>query len=178
MYFKKTFSNKKIIIIIVTILLFIILAIICFLKLIPKKQNENENLLFTSNFQNKNEYQMALQNWKNNCLFRPDKNYTGWEIREKLGRKNKTLYSDTLDSIIGIYYGKILPDFDDDYCNRFYKLDYKYRDGNWKTLFIDEWKLCNKNNNYIFVGTSDDGFINVKFNGYFDTSPPPTKPIV
>ncbi|MDV3198462.1 MAG: hypothetical protein Q8888_02315 [Vigna little leaf phytoplasma] len=111
-------------------------------------------------------YYEQLQSWKNQCYFKPGK-YTGFEIRDKLGRSDRRLYSDDSNTVEGVYFERLYRD----------SLYYKYHQG----LFLDKWTFekysfkCNWDD-WITVGSTKDGFLRVDFSGYWDTTPPPTKP--
>ncbi|MDV3166531.1 MAG: hypothetical protein Q8807_02510 ['Waltheria sp.' little leaf phytoplasma] len=119
------------------------------------------------------DYDTALQQWRNQCLFKPGK-YTGYEIRNKLGRTNCKLYSDSNNTVTGIYYGKL--------CDNV--LYYKYYEG-WlfDVWVLDRFTFLKYNffdlisrKDEMTVGSSDDGWIRNDFSGYWDTTPPPIKP--
>ncbi|MGA0447949.1 MAG: hypothetical protein ACLTFB_01080 [Candidatus Phytoplasma pyri] len=119
------------------------------------------------------QYEIDLQKWKDQCYFKPG-NYSGYKIREILGKSNKTLYCcNSWDRIQGIYFTYISPDRYD--INR-YKIFYKYHPGTWDRFFIDGWHVEKEDGNWCSLGTSDDGIINVKFEGYYDTTEPPYYP--
>lgn len=136
----------------------------------------------------KSQYYAELQAWKNQCYFQAGKTYTGYKIREKLGRSDRKLYclndNDIINNNSYIQNSKI--NACQESINQ-YTLFYKYITGyiedawyftkyqNENIKYFREFNLSNKN--LLSLGVSID-YSNIKFNTYCDTTPPPMKPSI
>ncbi|MDV3198424.1 MAG: hypothetical protein Q8888_02065 [Vigna little leaf phytoplasma] len=116
----------------------------------------------------RHDYYKRLQQWQAQCLFKPGK-YTVFEIRDKLGRSDRTLYSDSKNTVTSFGIERLFADV----------LYYKY----YERWLIDSWVFdavtfykSNRKNEMLVGVSSSDRHCWVDFSGYWDTSPPPTKP--
>ncbi|MFP7699452.1 hypothetical protein, partial [Candidatus Phytoplasma pyri] len=149
----------------------------------------DENLAKQNEYNQKmKQYEIDLQNWKDNCLFKPNI-YKGVEIKEKLGKNNQELYcldngfitNCEIDSNLCNFTTKIQPyNFNNKYL-LYYKYVYHYK---YESCYFSKYNFenpsyyvnLNENNpNLLFLfGAVNNG--DIKFETYVDTTPPPTKP--
>ncbi|RMI88626.1 hypothetical protein [Candidatus Phytoplasma solani] len=176
----KLTKKQKIIIIITTFLLFVV-GLFLILKLIHKP-TATPPIEKTFTYDNNQTYEQNLENWKNQCYFKAGTTYTAKEIREKLGRSDRTVYC-LDDGGVGWYNDYQFNLFSTEEDN--FKLHYAYNTGwGW---FLDKWYFylpgtsrpgynsSSDRGKSLLLGRSGSNF-SIRFHIYVDTTPPPTKP--
>ncbi|NWN45553.1 hypothetical protein [Candidatus Phytoplasma pruni] len=112
------------------------------------------------------DYLKALHQWKDQCDFKPHTKYTANEVREKLGRSDGKIYTNSQDYKGIVLKGIIIDDEIKPSADG--SIQYKYKKG-W---FLDDWYF-----NDILVGTTDDAFLQSIYSyGYYSNTPPPQPP--
>ncbi|WP_238055137.1 hypothetical protein [Candidatus Phytoplasma ziziphi] len=188
---KKLITNYKKTFIFLTITLIFLISVSIY-YLIREKEKisnqvvENKQITWNQNPKTEEEYNIALEQWKNQCCFQSGSTYVASTIVSKLGSPSKTgkltreLYC--LDSG-NIWVPSLTVAYVNDIPEEQFKLDYCY----FKNWTLDVINFTRKGTPYDnsfcgFGGNSpacrlvfDSGW-SIKFDTYCDTTPPPTKP--
>ncbi|MGZ3140192.1 hypothetical protein [Candidatus Phytoplasma solani] len=175
---KTKLTKKQKIIIIITTVLLLIIGLFLILKLIHKP-TATPPIEKTFTYDNNQTYEQNLENWKNQCYFKAGTTYTAKEIREKLGRSDRTVYC--LDGSGVEWFNNSELSLRPTKENNF-KLHYAYNTGwGW---FYDTWHFYISGTSRpvwdegfhppknLFLGSSS-GNNSFKFNTYVHTTPPP-----
>ncbi|AYJ01248.1 hypothetical protein CWO85_01755 [Candidatus Phytoplasma ziziphi] len=183
---KKKITNYKKTFIFLTIILFclISLSIYCLTNKKEIKIIENKHITWNQTPSNEEEYNESLQRWKNQCIFKQGNEYTGDEVRNKLGKSWKTLYCLDGGNIIkgNLKEGHLKVEYKvSSLKENNYNLDYCYFYNLYNDVMNFKRPMVSSDNSIFFKDPSPIRLIFtygslIKFDTYCDTTPPPTKP--